>query len=125
MRKKIKRVPVFLFFISVCIFFLSNNGLTKAKQPCMFNGTINYVKVKSFKCSIIHNAGPSYLLLELDFNGNLWMMDLSGVTKNPGKTNFNLVLKKHDGKKFSESYSGKTEQNLKASQKFPNLLGFF
>jgi hypothetical protein len=125
MKKRLTRNLALLFFFCLCAFFLSNTGFTQAKQPCIFNGTINNVKVKSFKCDIVHDAGPSYLLIRLDFNGNYWMMDLSGVTKNQGKTNLNLVLKKHDGKNFSESYSGQTDQNLKASPKFPNLLGFF
>lgn len=116
------------FILSFILFFFftgTSPGAPQAKQPCMFNGTINNVKVKSFQCDIVHGAGPSYLLVRLDFGGNYWMMDLTGVTKKAGKTDFAVVLKKHDGKKFSESYSGNTVQILKASPKFPNLLGFF
>ncbi len=119
---KILAVPVFL---AVSLFFIASAGFTQAKQPCLFNGTIDNVKVKSFKCEIVHGAGPSYLLIQMNFRGSYWMMDLTGVTKNPGTSNMLLVLKRHDGKKFAESYTGKTTQNLQASPKFPTLLGFF
>jgi hypothetical protein len=125
MIKGLVKIFAVLLFLSLFAFFLLNTGFTQAKQPCLFNGTIDNVKVKSIKCDIVRDAGPSYLLIRLDFKGSYWMMDLTGVTKNPGKRNFNIVLKKHDGKKFSESYSGQTVQDLKASRKFPNLLGFF
>lgn len=117
------KVPAVLLLM--CALLLSCPAASQAKQPCMFNGTINNAQVKSFQCDIVHEAGPSYLLIRLNIGGNYWMMDLTGVTKKAGKTNFNVVLKKHDGKKFSESYSGQTVQVLKASPKFPNLLGFF
>jgi hypothetical protein len=125
MNKKSKIFFTAMIILCLCALTLSIKSFSQAKQPCMFNGTINNIKVKSFKCDIVQDSGPSYLLIRMDFNGNYWMMDLSGVTKNPGKTNFNIILKKHDGKNFSESYSGQTTQDLKASQKFPNLLGFF
>ena len=123
MKKASIRVPAVLFIL--CALLLSAPAVSQAKQPCMFNGTINNVKVKSFQCDIVHGAGPSYLLIKLDFGGSYWMMDLTGVTKKAGKANFNVVLKKHDGKKFSESYSGQTVQVPKGNPNYPNLLGFF
>jgi len=125
MEKGILKIFAVLSILVMSAFFLFNAGYTQAKQPCMFNGTVNNAKVKSFKCEIVHDGGPSYLLIQLDFNGSLWMMDLTGVTNKPGKQSMLLVLKRHDGKKFSESYSGETAQELKASGRFPNLLGFF
>jgi hypothetical protein len=125
MAKGLFKIFAVLSFVTASLFFMANNGFTQAKQPCLFNGTVDNVKVKSIKCEIVHNAGPAYLLIQMDFKGSFWMMDLTGVTKNPGKANMLLVLKRHDGKKFAESYTGETTQNLQASPKFPTLLGFF
>ncbi|MBP7739034.1 MAG: hypothetical protein KA369_23890 [Spirochaetes bacterium] len=125
MAKGLFKIFAFLSFVAVSLFLMANNGFSQAKQPCLFNGTVDNVKVKSIKCEIVHNAGPAYLLIQMDFKGSFWMMDLTGVTRSPGKANMLLVLKRHDGKKFAESYTGETTQNLKASPKFPTLLGFF
>lgn len=125
MAKGFLKILAVLAFVTASLFFMANTGFTQAKQPCLFNGTIDNVKVKSFKCEIVHDAGPSYLLIQMDFRGSYWMMDLTGVPKSPGRANMLLVLKRHDGKKFAESYTGETTQNLKASPKFPTLLGFF
>lgn len=125
MEKGILKFFAVLCILALSAFFLFTDGFTQAKQPCMFNGTVNNTKVKSFKCEIVRDAGPPYLLIQLDFSGSLWMMDLTGVTGKPGKRSMLLVLKRHDGRKFAESYSGETVQDLKASAKFPSLLGFF
>ena len=123
--KGLGRIVAAPVFVALSLFLMANNGFTQAKQPCLFNGTVDNVKVKSFKCEIVHGAGPAYLLIQMDFRGSYWMMDLTGVPKSPGKANMLLVLKRHDGKKFAESYTGETTQDLKASPKFPTLLGFF
>ena len=125
MIKGLTRFVAVAVFMAMGALYMITNGFAQAKQPCLFNGTINNTPVKSFKCEIVHDAGPAYLLIQMDFNKSFWMMDLTGVTNKPGKKSMLLVLKRHDGKKFAESYSGETTQDLKASAKFPSLLGFF
>ncbi len=95
------------------------------KSPCLFDGTVNGVKVRSFEGSIDHRAGPSYLVLSLKINNMFWMMDLTGVTKKPGRADFTLVLKKHDGRKFSEHYSASGSHNVIQNKKVPSQFGIF
>lgn len=127
-RSKSMKKITFCFFLGMFLMysgFTMDSASAKKMNPCLFNGTVNGVKVKSFECSIVHGAGPSYLLLSLDFGGNLWMMDLSGVAKKTGNADFVLVAKKHDGKKFSEHYSGKVSHNVFQNPKAPVQFGIF
>jgi hypothetical protein len=94
-------------------------------QPCLFNGSINGILVKSFEGEVVADADPRYIVLKLKIQDDFWMMDLTGITRTPGKTTFTLVLKKHDGKTFSEHYSGETTQTLFPNPKAPHIIGFF
>jgi hypothetical protein len=122
-----KHFIAFLILFTFPLNFLSAETSQTAKklQPCIFNGTVDGVQVKSFEGDILHNAGPSYLTLSLKINDVYWMMDLTGVTKKPGKTKLLLILKKHDGKKFSESYSAEAEQQIFQNPKVPVQFGIF
>nr|MDO8110384.1 hypothetical protein [Candidatus Sigynarchaeota archaeon] len=94
-------------------------------QPCLFNGTINGTPVKSFEGEVVHDATPRYIILKLKINDDYWMMDLTGITNTPGTHTYTLVLKKHDGKTFTEHYSGETTQQVFLNRKAPHIFGFF
>jgi hypothetical protein len=114
------------FVLLIAVFFMVSNSVNaQKKSPCLFDGTVNGVKVRSFEGQIDHSAGPAYLILSLKIGGDFWMMDLTGVNKKPGNAPFALVLKKHDGKKFSEHYSGQAAQNVIQNKKIPVQFGIF
>ncbi len=122
-----KHVMSFMLLVAVSLLFMSTGEARAAKklQPCLFNGTVDGVQVKSFEGEILHNAGPSYLTLSLKINDVYWMMDLTGVAKKPGKTLLLLVLKKHDGRTFTESYSAEAEQQVFQNPRAPVQFGIF
>jgi hypothetical protein len=122
-----KRVISFVLFVAVPFLFVSLGEAHAAKklQPCLFNGTVDGVQVKSFEGDILHDAGPSYLTLSLKINDVYWMMDLTGVTRKPGKTLLLLILKKHDGTTFTESYSAEAEHQVFQNPKAPVQFGIF
>ncbi len=94
-------------------------------QPCLFNGTIDGTPVKSFEGTVVHDQTPRYALLKLKIGEDFWMMDLAGLTNTPGKHTYTLVLKRHDGKAFTEHYSGETTQQVFPNPKMPTICGFF
>jgi hypothetical protein len=94
-------------------------------QPCLFNGTIDGIPVKSFEGEVVHDAEPRYIILKLKIDDDFWMMDLTGITNTPGTYTYTLVLKKHDGNAFVEHYSGETTQQVFLNKKMPNIFGFF
>jgi len=94
-------------------------------QPCLFNGMINGIPVKSFEGEVVHDADPRYIILKLKIDDDYWMMDLTGITNTPGTHAYTLVLKKHDGNTFVEHYSGETTQQVFLNKKMPNIFGFF
>jgi hypothetical protein len=98
--------------------------VSQEKPPCLFNGAINDVKVKSFEGRIAHGSGPSDLFLIIDYSGSLWMMYLTGVTNVPGSTRMKLVMKRHDGETSVEHFAGSGLQNMFNNPKDPRIFGF-
>ncbi len=94
-------------------------------QPCLFNGVIDGNPVKSFEGEVVHDATPPYCIMKLKIKDDYWMMDLTPMTNTPGVHDYTLVLKKHDGKIFTEHYSGTTTQKVPPNVKAPNICGFF
>ncbi len=94
-------------------------------QPCLFNGSIDGTLVKSFEGEVVSTANPRYIVLKLKIKDDFWMMDLTGITNTPGKHTYTLVLKKHDGKTFTEHYSGTTTQEVFLNRQNPKVFGFF
>jgi hypothetical protein len=94
-------------------------------QPALFNGTINGIPVKSFEGDVVVDATPKYVLLKLKIKDDYWMMDVTEATNTQGTQKFTVVLKKHDGKTFSEHYSGETTQQVIMNKQVPTMFGFF
>ncbi len=91
----------------------------------LFNGTVNGTPAKSFEGEVVYDEIPRYAILKLKIGNDLWMMDLTGLTDTPGLHTYTLILKKHDGKAFTEHYSGETTQKVFLNPKQPNIFGFF
>ncbi|MEX2683101.1 MAG: hypothetical protein Q6373_016040 [Candidatus Sigynarchaeota archaeon] len=94
-------------------------------QPALFNGTVNGIPVRSFEGDVVVDATPKYLLLKLRIKDDYWMMDVTEATNTQGAQKFTVVLKKHDGKTFSEHYSGETTQQVFMNKQVPTMFGFF
>jgi hypothetical protein len=62
---------------------------------------VNGTPTKSFEGTVVHDATPRYIILKLK------------------------IYDEHDGKAFTEHYSGETTQQVFPNPKIPKIFGFF
>lgn len=112
--------------ISVLLYSLAfgSAGLEAAKKDtAIFNGSINKTKVR-FRSGEVAVAGSSpYLLLSIIHQGDHWMLDVKGITKNSGRARISIYAMRRKGRKTAGAYNGALDAVVQKVKGRPSMRG--
>jgi len=110
-----------LFF---CCLVFGTAGLEAAKKDtAIFNGSINNIKVKFLSGEVSVAGSNPYLLLSILYQGDHWMLDVKGITKNSGRARISIYAMHRKGRKIAGTYNGAIDAAVLNVKGRPSLRG--